>query len=142
MSRSYIGRALREEVAREGRHRCGYCLTSARIIGTPMEVDHIIPESLGGLTIRENLWPACSMCNDHKGNRIAAPDPRTVEIVRLFDPRLQLWSDHFYWSAEGDVIIGRTPTGRATVISVRLNRAELVEARRGWVSAGWHPPKD
>lgn len=65
MSRSYIGRALREQVSSEARHRCGYCLTSARIIGTPMEIDHIIPESLGGPTARENLWFACSMCNDH-----------------------------------------------------------------------------
>lgn len=142
MSRSYIGRALREQVARDARHRCGYCLTSARITGAPLEVDHIIPESLGGLTVRENLWLACSMCNDHKGNRIAAVDPRTGEEVRIFDPRRQLWGDHFDWSGEGDVIIGKTPTGRATIAVVRLNRAELVEARRGWVSAGWHPPKD
>ena len=96
MSRSYIAKALRDQIATDARHRCGYCLTSARIIGAPMEIDHIIPESLGGPTLRENLWLACSMCNDHKGNRIA----------------------------------------------VRLNRVDLVEARRGWVSAGWHPPKD
>lgn len=142
MSRSYIGRALREQVAKDARCRCGYCLTSTRITGTPLEVDHIIPESLGGLTVRENLWLACSMCNDHKGNRIAAVDPRTGEEVRIFDPRRQLWRDHFDWSAEGDVIIGKSPTGRATIAAVRLNRAELVEARRGWVSAGWHPPQD
>jgi len=142
MSRSYVGRALREQTAREARHRCGYCLTSARITGTRMEIDHIIPESLGGLTVRENLWLACSMCNDHKSNRIAAPDPLTGEVVRLFDPRRQLWPDHFDWSTEGDVIIGKTSTGRATIAAVRLNRVDLVEARRGWVSAGWHPPKD
>jgi hypothetical protein len=82
------------------------------------------------------------MCNDHKGNRIAAPDPHSGEIVRLFDPRRQTWSDHFSWSTEGDLILGNTPTGRATIAAVRLNRAELVEARRGWVIAGWHPPKD
>ena len=51
MSRSHIGRALREQVTRDARRRCGYCLTSARITGTPMEVDHIIPESLGGLAV-------------------------------------------------------------------------------------------
>ena len=107
-----------------------------------MEIDHIIPESLGGPTLRENLWLACSMCNDHKGNRIAAPDPHTGEVVRLFDPRRQGWSEHFEWSMEGDVIIGRTATGRSTVTTVRLNRAELVEARRGWIVAGWHPPLD
>lgn len=142
MSRSYIAKALREQIATDARHRCGYCLTSARIIGAPMEIDHIIPESLGGPTLRDNLWLACSMCNDHKGNRIAAPDPRTGEIVRLFDPRRQVWSEHFEWSLEGDVIIGRTATGRSTVTAVRLNRAELVGARRGWVIAGWHPPQD
>lgn len=142
MSRSYVGKPLREQTAREARHRCGYCLTSARITGTPMEIDHIIPESLGELTVRENLWLAWSMCNDHKGNRIAAPDPLTGEVVRLFDPLRQVWPDHFSWSGEGDVIIGKTPTGRATIAAVRLNRVDLVEARRGWVIAGWHPPKD
>jgi hypothetical protein len=142
MSHSYVGKALREQTAREARHRCGYCLTSARIIGTPMEIDHIIPESLGGLTVKENLWLACSMCNDHKGNRISALDPLTGEVVRLFDPRRQVWPDHFGWSTEGDVIVGTTPTGRATVVAIRLNRVDLMEARRGWVSAGWHPPKD
>ncbi|WP_437331407.1 HNH endonuclease [Sorangium sp. So ce394] len=142
MSRSYISKALREQVAREARHRCGFCLTSSSIIGSPMEIDHIIPASLGGLTERENLWLACSLCNEHKGNRIAASDPHTGETVRIFDPRRQAWPDHLSWSAAGDQIIGKTPTGRATVVAVRLNRAELVEARRGWVIAGWHPPKD
>ena len=142
MSRSHISRALREQVATEARHRCGYCLTSTRITGTPAELDHIIPESLGGPTVRENLWLACSMCNDHKGNRIAAADPDTGEIVRLCDPRRQVWREHFGWSTEGDQIVGKTTTGRATTAAIRLNRAEIVEARRGWVIAGWHPPED
>jgi len=52
-----------------------------------MEIDHIIPEILGGLTVEENLWLACSLCNDHKGDRIAGRDAVTGETVRLFDPR-------------------------------------------------------
>lgn len=142
MSGSRVPRALRQQIAAEARHRCGYCLTSSSITGTPMEIDHIVPESLGGPTVRENLWLACSMCNDHKSNRIAAPDPHSGEIVRIFDPRRQVWSDHFEWSTEADLIVGKTPTGRATIVAVRLNRAEVVEARRGWVIARWHPPKD
>ena len=142
MSRSYVSRALREQITAEARHRCGYCLTSASITGTPMEIDHIVPESLGGPTVRENLRLACSMCNDHKGNRIAAIDPDTGEITRLFDPRRQIWTEHFAWSADGAQILGKTPTGRATIGAVRLNRAEMVEARRCWVFAGWHPPDD
>ena len=37
-----------------------------------MELDHLIPEALGGLTEEDNLWLACSLCNDSKGCRIAA----------------------------------------------------------------------
>ena len=48
-----------------------------------MELDHLIPEALGGVTAEENLWLACSACNDAKGSRIAAQDPTTGEVVRL-----------------------------------------------------------
>jgi len=107
-----------------------------------MEIDHIIPQSLGGPTEEDNLWLACSMCNDHKGNQIAAPDPLSGEIVRLFDPRHQVWHEHFAWSAEGDRIVGKTASGRATVIALNLNRPSLVRARQAWGAVGWHPPKE
>ena len=84
----------------------------------------------------------CSFCNDHKSDRIAALDAVTGEIVRLFDPRHQLWADHFRWTPEGDHIVGETPTGRATVVALNLNRPALVHARRAWAMVGWHPPKD
>lgn len=90
----------------------------------------------------ENLWLACSPCNDAKGSRIAAPDAVSGEVVRLFNPRDQAWSEHFTWSEEGDLIIGLTPIGRATVQALKLNRASMVIARQLWVSVGWHPPRD
>ncbi len=142
MSRTYIARALRQQVASLAHHRCGYCLTSEAIVGTPMEIDHIIPQSLGGLTQEENLWLACSMCNDYKNDQIAALDSLTETIVRLFDPRHHVWSEHFAWTGEGDRIVGLTPTGRATVVALHLNRPSLVRARQAWVSVGWHPPAD
>jgi hypothetical protein len=107
-----------------------------------MELDHLIPEALGGLTVEENLWLACSLCNNHKADRIAAADPATGELVRLFDPRRQTWSEHFVWTSEGERIAGRTPAGRATVLALNMNRPSLVRARQAWVSVGWHPPKD
>ena len=64
MSGTHIPQQLRDRIALEARHRCGYCLTAEAIVGTPMELDHLIPESLGGLTEEENLWLACSLCND------------------------------------------------------------------------------
>jgi len=142
MSQAYIHKALRERVAAQAGNRCGYCRTSSSLVGTSFEVDHIIPESLGGRTEEENLWLACSACNDHKSNRIAAADPTTGEIVRLFDPRRQSWSEHFAWNEVGDEIIGLTPTGRAAVAALHLNRPVLVYARWFWVKWGFHPPED
>lgn len=142
MSRTYVPRGLREIVAEEAKRRCGYCLTQETVVGAPMEIDHLVPEALGGLTERDNLWLACSLCNEHKGSRVAAFDPPTGEIVRIFDPRHQSWSEHMAWSADGTRIIGRTPIGRATIVALRLNRPSLVRARRAWARVGWHPPKD
>jgi hypothetical protein len=105
-----------------------------------MEIDHLIPESLGGSTEESNLWLACSLCNDHKSNRIASVDPETGEMIRLFDPRRQVWTDHFQWNENGDEIVGLTGVGRATVAALNLNRPSLVEARRLWTAVGWHPP--
>ena len=141
MSEQRIPKALRKRVAEQAQFKCGYCLTSEYIVGAPMEIDHIIPVSLGGPTEEENLWLACSLCNDHKSGRIAALDPDTGSMVRLFNPRFENWIDHFTWNQMGDHIEGLTPTGRATVIALNLNRASLVKARQLWIKAGWHPPQ-
>jgi hypothetical protein len=60
--------------------------------------------------------------------------------VPLFNPRLQRWSDHFEWSADGIQIVGLTMIGRATVIALQMNNPTIVPARRRWAAAGWHPP--
>ncbi len=142
MSSAYIPKDLRERLAEQGRHRCGYCLTQEMIVGMPMEVDHLIPVSLGGPTEESNLWLACPQCNACKGNRIAAQDPETGETVRLFNPRTQIWNEHFAWSDAGVLVSGKTTVGRSTIRALRLNRPALVEARRAWVAVGWHPPGD
>lgn len=142
MSRTRISSSLREAVARRSRHRCSYCLTTERIVGARFTVDHIIPESLGGATTLENLCLACWSCNLHKHDRITALDPDTGEMVRLFHPNQQNWSEHFVWRSDGLLIVGLTPIGRATVEALQLNRAPLVNARRLWRDAGWHPPEE
>jgi 5-methylcytosine-specific restriction endonuclease McrA len=142
MSSAYIAKAVRERVSVQARRRCGYCLSAEAIVGTPMEMDHLIPRALGGRTEEDNLWLACSLCNDHKGDQVAATDPQSGDTVRLFDPRHQVWADHFAWTETGERIVGLTPTGRATVVALNLNRPELVTARTAWVSVGWHPPPD
>jgi hypothetical protein len=142
MTSDHVAKKLRDLVAQQARHRCGYCLTSELVVGLPMEIDHLIPLVLGGPTIEENLWLACSACNGYKGRRISARDPESGQIVRLFNPREQSWHEHFLWVDSGSRIAGRTAIGRATAKELRLNRPLLVRARGVWIAAGWHPPVD
>jgi hypothetical protein len=111
-----------------------------QVVGMPMELDHLVPEALGGATEAENLWLACSGCNARKAERVLGIDPLTGDSVRLFDPRRQSWPEHFRWVEGGALVEGVTPTGRATVATLQLNRSALVWARRAWVAVGWHPP--
>lgn len=127
-----VPRALRDRVAQTAGHRCGYCRTPESITGVRLSIEHIIPETRGGLTVEENLWLACRECNEFKGNRTHGRDPATGRTVRLWNPRRRRWSDDFAWSEKGTVNRGMTPSGRATVIALRLNRPHLVAARSVW----------
>src|SRR5437588_3367449 len=115
MSRSHIPAKLRRRVAEKARHRCGYCPSAESVVGAVMELDHLVPAALGGETVEDNLWLACSACNKLKLDRIVAPDPKTGISVPLFNPCRQVWVDHFVWTDGDTRIIGTTPTGRATV---------------------------
>ncbi len=137
--RRKIPAALRRQVAEHASYRCSYC-RSPELAGVPMVVDHILPLSAGGGTETGNLCLACYRCNEFKAARIAAPDPLTGEVVRLFHPRTQAWRDHFEWGEDGLLVLGRTACGRATVEALHLNDSRLVRARRIWVFAGLHPP--
>jgi hypothetical protein len=142
MSTTRIGQRLRAQVLADAGGRCGYCQMSEEITGTPLEVDHVVPEALGGPTRRSNLWALCRYCNLLKSDRVTAVDPETGTAVPLFNPREQRWSAHFAWIDGGLRIAGTTAIGRATVEALALNRPLLVRARAYWVSAGWHPPKE
>jgi hypothetical protein len=142
MSRAHISPALRQAVAERSGYRCSYCQTAENITGSLFTVDHIVPESLGGQTTLDNLCLACWECNLLKHDRIVAADPESGATVRLFNPNTQVWREHFAWQMDGLLIVGLTPTGRATVNAIRLNRPALVNARRLWIQVGSHPPQD
>ena len=134
------GFVAKTRVAEQARHRCGYCLTTELLSGTAMEIEHIIPVALGGQTEESNLWLACSLCNEYKGVRVVAADPLTSTFEPLFNPRQQVWDEHFAWTEDFERIVGKTATGRATVAALRLNRLLLVRSRRIWTTTGLHPP--
>jgi hypothetical protein len=122
-------------------HRCGYCQSDERLTGIPLSTEHLIPIAAGGQTVRENLWRSCRPCNEVEGTRTHASDPEAGELVPLFNPRSQTWSEHFRWSEDGTVMLGLTAAARATIVALQLNRPMLVSARRRWALVGWHPPR-
>ncbi|MEM9850206.1 MAG: hypothetical protein AAF847_20105 [Bacteroidota bacterium] len=52
------------------------------------------------------------------------------------------WSTHFKWNEEEVEAVGLTPTGRATINTLQLNRIELINLRTLLKSIGEHPPKE
>src|SRR5262245_16572434 len=135
--------ALDRRVRKAARDRCGYCLSPQHLVYARLEIEHIHPRGQGGTSDEANLWLSCPMSNKFKGNRTTGPDPVTGNVVALFNPRKQRWSDHFAWSPDGIRIVGRTPIGRATVVVLRLDSDPVaIAVRKHWVQAGWHPPTD
>ncbi len=125
-------------VHERARNCCEYCRTRRDVIAQTMHVDHIIPAE-GDQP--DNLCLACPNCNLAKGSATTGVDPATGQTVALFHPRHQLWRDHFRWIEDGVSLEGITPAGRATVNRLKINRIELITARRLWIAAGLHPPE-
>ena len=106
-------------------------------------IEHIIPVAKGGNSDVDNLWLTCPICNKYKGSQTEAIDPQTDILVPLFNPRQQIWHEHFAWSADGLTILGKTAVGRATVSALHLSDdPDVLLVRSYWVQAGWHPPND
>ena len=143
MGLSHILTAVADRVRAAARNRCGYCQSPQHLVMARLEVEHIIPLAKGGSDDESNLWLACPICNRHKSDKIVALDPVTGETWPLFNPRTQVWSEHFCWSEDGLRIVGLTPIGRATVEALHLSHdLDALEVRSYWIQAGWHPPAD
>jgi hypothetical protein len=94
-------------------------------------LEHIVPKSAGGSASIDNLALSCASCNLAKGARTQATDPDTGSKVGLFNPRLNVWHDHFRQESS-ELVSGITPTGRATVSALNMNSPSRLEARRLW----------
>lgn len=132
----------KQAVLERARGCCEYCKSQARFATQPFSIEHIIPRHLGGETTLDNLALACQGCNNHKYTKAEARDPVSDKVVLLYRPRQQRWHDHFAWNDDFTLVIGLTPTGRATSKALQLNREELVNLRRVLYAMGEHPPAE
>ena len=77
----------------------------------------------------DNLAWACPRCNERKGANLSGVDPDPNRVVRLFNPRRDVWARHFAWEAPR--IRGLTATGRATAWLLEFNSDERLKVREG-----------
>ncbi len=132
-------RKQRQQIETRAKGVCEYCKSPVKYGVQSFECEHIIPVTLGGKTVLDNLAFACGGCNRSKSTKTVGFDPVNGQEVPLFHPRQQEWDDHFIWNEEFTLVIGITATGRATINTLRLNRPGVVNLRRVLVMMSEHP---
>ncbi len=129
---------LREQVRQRARDCCEYCQMPQSCTQLPHEADHIRAQKHHGPTTLENLEWSCALCNSHKGSDVSAYVPHTDELVRLFNPRMDVWSEHFEW--DGPRLVGMTLMAQATLELLQINKDSRVSLRRMLIEVGLFPP--
>jgi hypothetical protein len=137
-----ITAAQRRAVIKRAKQYCEYCYSRMEFSAQSFSVEHIISRDKGGSNDLSNLALACQGCNNFKHIKIQARDPLSDQFVPLFHPRQYVWRDHFSWEDEYLTVVGITPTGRATVQALKLNRLGVVNLRRALSLMNEHPPID
>lgn len=74
-----ISSRLRFEVLRRDGFRCTYCGATPQ--ESELHIDHVVPVSLGGTDIPENLTTACATCNAGKAS--SSPSEEIIASVNL-----------------------------------------------------------
>jgi hypothetical protein len=126
--------SLRQQVHVRASDSCEYCRIPKQFDVLPFQIDHVIAEKHGGETVLSNLALACYNCNAHKGPNIAGRDPETGDLTPLFQPREQIWLEHFQWN--GAELLGLTAVGRTSVQVLNINDRDRVELRKILIAAG------
>ena len=126
-------------VAERAHGRCEYCNAPEEVFNFAFEVEHIRPVSSGGGHEPENLALACHSCNRYKSDYTHSIDEATNQVVPLFNPRRDVWTEHFRVEKLTAEIAGISATGRVTVARLQMNRPRHVIARLRWMQFGVFP---
>lgn len=132
-----IPKNIREQVRRRAKFLCEYCHTNERWQYVRFTIDHILPNEDNSI---ENLALACFHCNRRKSNKTSIFDEKFNREIPLFNPRRDLWSEHFAWSEDKIYVVPKTEIGRVTSDLLELNRDRILHIRLADVAVNRHPP--
>ena len=103
----------RRNIFARDKNRCQYC--GKKFPTSELSLDHVIPRSIGGKAVWENIVCACAECNVQKGGRTpkqarmtlvqkpVKPKHNPLVHIHLGHQRYRSWKqflDHAYWSVE------------------------------------------
>jgi 5-methylcytosine-specific restriction endonuclease McrA len=123
----YIPEDLRRQVAHRADYRCEYCHIHQDDAFFTFPIDHIISIKHGGTTVSENLAYACFPCNSSKGSDIGTVLLPDMTFVRLFNPRIDIWTAHFI--LQNGVFYPQTLEAQATIKILKLNAKNRILER-------------
>lgn len=134
----YVSAELRRQVVQRAGNACEYCRIHHDDTYFGCEVDHVIATKHGGKSALENLAFACATCNRAKGSDISSIAASSRQIVRLFNPRVDRWKDHF--QVDGDRVRPLTEIGEATESLLGFNTPSRRLERQILILAGRYRP--
>ncbi len=130
----------REMVVARAGGACEYCRLLQAAAGVTFHIEHVLPRSQGGVTGLVNLALSCPGCNLAKAERTAGDDERgdsqPLFNPRAYEPCLLGWLMHFALDHETGLVVPRSPSGEATVRTLRMNDSLRVFARQLQITAG------
>ena len=140
MSRTPIPAELARLVRDRAKNRCEYCQLPQSCQEATFHIDHVEPRRAGGETNLENLALACVTCSLKRGARTSVVDPESGEAISIFNPRSEVWDDHFSWTFEW-CVVGLSPCGRGTVEALGINRPAAIASRSMLAELGRFPER-
>lgn len=126
MSR-YVPEYMRKFVSHRAKYCCEYCQLHEVDAYYSHQIEHIISQKHGGLTILSNLAFACSHCNSNKGSDLATMLLPNKTLIGLFNPREHVWQEHF--EVIDYVFYPKTLIGEATIKVLKLNDVDRIIER-------------
>jgi hypothetical protein len=126
--RKAISKSIRRLVAERASYCCEYCHFNEFDRFLTFEVDHVISLKHGGGNEIDNLAYICPHCNQHKGTDLTTFIDTYDNIILLFNPRKQLWVEHFY--IENGLVVDKTVIGKATIKLLKMNDIDLIILRQ------------
>ena len=127
MSR-YVSEEKRKLVITRAKNCCEYCRLYQSDAFQKHQIEHIIALKHGGSSDLDNLALACTECNFHKGTDLSTMLLPDKELIRLFNPREDVWEEHFY--IEECIFYPISKIGEATIKVLKMNDIDLIIFRK------------